>query len=167
MVQAVVAICGMKPYFTSILIQRVALSLTICDLILHPFLDTNFIKRPYGPQNPRVRSVSHEHAMSNGVRDAARPHVAGRLLPSAPQRSPSPVQRQQGRFTWLSDSTGLSGCLAVCLRAAFWNVLGFDVLKEIGFGPLPGSGNALPVSVPPSAYGRLLVELTLIHVNSM
>ena len=29
--------------------------------------------------------MPHEHAMANGVPDAARPHVAGRLLPSAPQ----------------------------------------------------------------------------------
>ena len=54
------------------------------------------------------RSESHEHAMSNGVPDAARPHVAGRLLPSAPQPCPSPVQRQQGRFTRLSDDS--TGC---------------------------------------------------------
>ena len=40
----------------------------------------------------RTGSESHEHAMSNGVPDAARPHGAARLLPSAPQPSPSPVQ---------------------------------------------------------------------------
>jgi predicted DNA-binding protein (UPF0251 family) len=32
-----------------------------------------------------------------GVPDTVRPHFAGRLMPSAPQPSPSPVQRQQGR----------------------------------------------------------------------
>ena len=57
-------------------------------------------------------SESHEHAMSNGVPDAARPHGAGRLLPSAHQPSPSSVQRPQGRFTRLSDnSTGFREAL--------------------------------------------------------
>ena len=35
-----------------------------------------------------LASESHKFAMPNGVPDAARPQIAGRLLPSAPQPSP-------------------------------------------------------------------------------
>ena len=75
--------------------------------LLNPKANDRFYGMTLGTQSDVTRSESHEYAMSNGVPDAARPHVAGRLLPSAPQPFPSHVQRPQGRITGLSDdSTG-------------------------------------------------------------